>query len=133
MNDYRGKMCVLDGEYVAKCIGQDFIARELTFEVEPDGETFTRLGEHGVEVYEQETTFDDVKHKLPKLKESNEQARLEEKNQVYKEALLEVRVCLDEFYDKGTPRRLKPELVRFAGLIKVMDTVALDALKEKRL
>lgn len=129
MNDYRGKMCVLDGEYVAKCVGQDFFARELTFEVEPGGETFTRLGEHGIEIYEQEVTFDDVKHMLSKLNESNQQGELEAKNREYKEALLEVRACIDEFYDNGTPRRLKPELSRFGGVISVMDRVALDALK----
>lgn len=61
-----------------------------------------------------------------------ENQKLNEKNQEYKETLLEMRACIDEFYDKGTPRRLKPELAKFADVIKVMDTLALDALKEKR-
>lgn len=69
MNDYRDKMCVLDGEFLAKCVGQDFSSRDLTFEVEPNGMTFVRQGDYGVEVHEQgEMTFEDIKHLLPTLK-----------------------------------------------------------------
>lgn len=70
MNDYRNKMCLLDEKYLAKCVSQDFIAEELTFEIEPDGQTFIRQGEFGVEVYlEGETQFEDIKHLLPRIKE----------------------------------------------------------------
>jgi hypothetical protein len=68
MNDYRDMLCLLDGKYLAKCVGQDFLAMTLTFEVSPDGETFTRKGEYGVEVYKDgKLSFEDVKHKLPRL------------------------------------------------------------------
>lgn len=68
MNDYRNRMCLLDGQYLARCVAQDFIFQVLTFEVCPDGDTFTRQGEHGVERYdEQELTFEDVKSRLPIL------------------------------------------------------------------
>lgn len=76
MNDYRGKLCLLDGEYIAKCIIQDFLSQELTFEVSPGGETFTRQGEGGVEVHNEGTgklSFDDVKHKLPKIKKEDDE------------------------------------------------------------
>jgi hypothetical protein len=68
MDDYRDKLCVLDGEYVAKCIGQDFFSRKLTFEVEPDGATFVRYGDYNVEIYEkEELELNDVKHLLPRI------------------------------------------------------------------
>ncbi|MFJ8247361.1 hypothetical protein [Peribacillus asahii] len=68
MRDYRGKMCLLDGEYLAKCVGQNFFHNTLTFEIESNGTTFTREGDYGVEVYEQgELTFEDVKHLLPRI------------------------------------------------------------------
>ncbi len=72
MDDYRGKLCVLDGEYLAKCIEQDFITGTLTFEIEPNGETFTREGDFGVGVYKDgDLTFDDIKHLLPRVNEEN--------------------------------------------------------------
>lgn len=68
MDDYRGKMCLIKGEYLARCVSQDFIYRTLTFEVEPDGETFEIEGDYGIEIYhKQEKTFDDVKHLLPRI------------------------------------------------------------------
>jgi hypothetical protein len=72
VNDYRDSLCLLDGEYLAKCVGQDFLAMTLTFEVSPDGEKFTRRGENGVEIYKNgELTFEDIKHKLPRLNNGN--------------------------------------------------------------
>lgn len=73
MDDYRGEMCLIEGKYLAKCISQDFYTRTLTFEVEPDGDTFTREGDYGVEIYvEKESTFDDVKHRLPTIDQEEE-------------------------------------------------------------
>ena len=72
MDDYRLKMCLIEGEYLALCIGQDFSERKLTFEVEPDGDTFIRYGDLGIEVYEvSELTFEDVKHRLKRIKGVN--------------------------------------------------------------
>ena len=68
MNDYRGMLCLLDGEYLAKCISQNFNSMTLTFEVEPNGDTFERTGENGVEVYKHgNLTFEDVKDRLPRV------------------------------------------------------------------
>lgn len=68
MDDFRGEICLLEGEYVAKCVSQDFGNNTLTFEIETDGKTFTRQGDYGVEIYEQgELTFEDVKHLLPRV------------------------------------------------------------------
>lgn len=61
----------------------------------------------------------------------NQVADLKNENQTYKEALVEVRECIDSLYNDESPRRLHPELAKFAGLIKVMDTVTLEALKKK--
>lgn len=55
---------------------------------------------------------------------------LKEESQMYKEALEEVRACIDSFYDSDSPRRLYPELVKYAGLIHIMDKVAYEALKQ---
>lgn len=55
---------------------------------------------------------------------------LEQKNQTYKNALEEIIECIDGFYDHQEPRRLFPELRKFAGFIQVMDKVANDALKK---
>lgn len=70
MDDYRGYICLIDGEYLAKCVGQDFYSGTLTFEIEPDGDTFTRDGEYGIEIYakgDKKLTFDDVKNRLRRL------------------------------------------------------------------
>lgn len=67
MNDYRGELCLLDGQYLARCIGQDFIKMTLTFETD-SGLKFTRKGEDGVEIHNDgELGFDDIKHLLPKI------------------------------------------------------------------
>lgn len=68
MNDYRNELCLLDGKYLAKCISQDFFTRKLTFEVEPNGDTFVRDSDYGVEIYVAESlTFEDVKDRLPTI------------------------------------------------------------------
>ncbi|MEK5070821.1 hypothetical protein [Sporosarcina sp. FSL K6-1508] len=46
-----------------------------------------------------------------------------------REALEEVRACVDSLYDNDSPRRLHPELVKYAGFISVMDRVTFEALK----
>jgi len=43
-------------------------------------------------------------------------------------ALEEVRECLDDFWDRDTPRRLYKEVRRFAGQIHVMEKVINQAL-----
>lgn len=73
MKDYRGKMCLIDGEYLARCIIQDFHLRTLTFETEPDGILFEHEDDFGIEIYEEdkkEVTFEDVKHLLPRLNQT---------------------------------------------------------------
>lgn len=68
MQDYRGKVCLIDGEYLAQCVCQDFRLRTLTFITEPDGIMFDREGDYGIEIYqEKEVTFEDVKHLLPRI------------------------------------------------------------------
>lgn len=69
MDDYRGELCLLDGEYIARCISQDYNARELTFEVSPGGEQFIRRGEYGVKIISENgmRSFEDVKHLLPRI------------------------------------------------------------------
>lgn len=68
MDDYRGKMCVIDGKYLARCVGQDFILRVLTFEVEPDGLQFEKHGDYGVVVREEgPLSLNDVRHLLSKV------------------------------------------------------------------
>lgn len=59
----------------------------------------------------------------------NQLKELKDENQMYKEALEEVRACVDSFYDNDFPRRLHPELVKFAGFIHVMDKVTFEVLK----
>lgn len=59
----------------------------------------------------------------------NQLKELKEENQKYKEALEEVRGCVDSFYDNDSPRRLYPELREYAGFIHVMDKVTFEALK----
>lgn len=51
------------------------------------------------------------------------------KNQRYKEALVEVRDCIDMFYDNGTPRRIRPEFSSLVGFIHVMDSTCNKLLK----
>jgi len=36
MNDYRGKVCVIDGKVIKKCIAQDFYSEKLYFALSPD-------------------------------------------------------------------------------------------------
>lgn len=70
MEDYRDKMCVLDGKYIAKCVGQDFISERLKFEVPQSEITFVREGEYGVEIYEyyyRDLELEDVAHLLPTI------------------------------------------------------------------
>lgn len=51
-------------------------------------------------------------------------------NQKAEEALIEVKECLDSFYDNTkTPSRLYPELKEYAGCINVMSRVCDNALK----
>ena len=65
MDDYRGCMCLLDGKYLARCVGQNFYNSTLTFEVSPDGIQFDRIGTYGVEKQEErELGMDDVRHLL---------------------------------------------------------------------
>lgn len=52
MNDYRGRLCLLDGKRIAKCTVQDFYTETLTFALE-NGYTFEREGVWGVEVIEE--------------------------------------------------------------------------------
>ena len=69
MEDYRGELCIINEEYVAKCIIQNFLTGMLTFEVEPNGDRFELHVSEDIEIYKQgNLTFDDVKHRLPKLK-----------------------------------------------------------------
>jgi hypothetical protein len=75
MKDYRLHMCLLDGTYLARCVAQNFYTEELTFEVEKDGERFTRPSDSGVEIYDKgdtedgTPTFDEVKHRLRRIDE----------------------------------------------------------------
>lgn len=58
--------------------------------------------------------------------------QLSEKNaeiKKLKEALIEVKECVDAFYDNENPRRLHSELKNFSGVIRVIDKVTFDALK----
>ena len=72
MEDYRGEICLLDGKYLAKCIGQDFYYEELTFEVSPGGLTFVRKGDLGVEIVnDKQKSFDEIKHLLPRINDEN--------------------------------------------------------------
>lgn len=36
MNDYRGKVCLIDGKVVKKCIAQDFYSEKLYFTLSPE-------------------------------------------------------------------------------------------------
>jgi hypothetical protein len=55
---------------------------------------------------------------------------LTKENEHSKEALQEISECIDGFYDNSNPKRLYPELVKFAGYISVMNKVCNDSLKE---
>ena len=68
------------------------------------------------EIYERE----DVKPVFDELRDENKKLR---------EALEEVRACVDSLYDNNSPRRLHLELVKYAGFINVMDKVTFEALK----
>lgn len=59
-------------------------------------------------------------------------ANLFEKKRAYREALLEVQECMDDFWDNENPRRLHPELRKFAGPINVMGKVIRDVLAESQ-
>lgn len=61
--------------------------------------------------------------------------KLQEENQRYKEfyqeSLEEIKDCIESFYDEGNPRRLFPELKKFASYINVMDKVVNEVLEDE--
>lgn len=59
----------------------------------------------------------------------NEVEAQKEEIKMLRETLTEVSECVDSFYEQGSPRKLYPELSRFAGTIHVMDKITRDALK----
>jgi hypothetical protein len=48
MNDYRGKLCIIDEKIIKRCVGQDFNQGQIYFET-PDSDIFY-LGEDRVRV-----------------------------------------------------------------------------------
>ena len=55
----------------------------------------------------------------------------DKKVQELKEALQEISECLDGFYNNDNPRKLHPELSKFAGYINVMAKTCHNALKDE--
>lgn len=69
MRDYRERICLIDGEYLAKCISQNFTDEFLIFEVYAGGPEFRRDGDAGIEVYDDTLSFNDVKHMLTRIRD----------------------------------------------------------------